>query len=76
MTEPITEAELRARLRAACDAAGGQKAYADSIGVSEALVSLVLLGKQSAGPAISRPLGFTKHIERRYIPITKSEVLG
>lgn len=69
---PITEAQLRERLRAACDAAGGQRAYADTIGVSDGMVCFVLRGKRRPGPKICYALGLTECVERRYIPITEN----
>lgn len=49
-----------ARLRAACQAAGGQKAWAERHGVSPQYVCDVLNARREPGAAILAPLGLAK----------------
>lgn len=58
-TREFTANEVRALLRAACDNAGGQNAWARAHGVSNAYVSDVLLGRREPGPAICGALALT-----------------
>lgn len=53
----LTEQEVMDRLRAAVAAAGSQKAYADSIGVSQSYLSDVLVGNRAPGEKILTALG-------------------
>lgn len=53
----LTEQEVMDRLRAAVAAAGSQKVYAESIGVSQAYLSDVLNGNRAPGEKILIALG-------------------
>jgi DNA-binding transcriptional regulator YdaS (Cro superfamily) len=53
----ITEQQVVSQLRAAASAAGSQRAYAESIGVSEAYLSDVLAGRRAPGPKVLAALG-------------------
>lgn len=52
-------------LRQACDNAGGQKAWAEAHGVSEAYVSKVLHASREPGKAILDALGLTMRVVYR-----------
>ena len=53
-------AELIADLRAACDEAGGVRAYARKVKRSATYVSRVLRGEQEPGPHILREVGWER----------------
>lgn len=57
---PLTPAEARARLQAACDAVGGQHVWADRHGVSRSHVSQVIAGQKKLSPKTMRPLGLAR----------------
>lgn len=59
MTETLVEEmTVRIALKHACERAGSQRAFADSINVSEQYVSDVINGSRQPGEAIAKPLGF------------------
>lgn len=66
MPKPLDVWQLRAQLRTACAAAGGQAKWAETARVSPAYVSDVLNGRREPGDAICRALGYRKQVE--YIP--------
>lgn len=51
------------RLQAACDAAGGQQAWARRHGISPSYVSDVLHARRDPGAAILRALGLAKLVK-------------
>lgn len=53
----LTEQQVISQLRAAASAAGSQRAYAESIGVSEAYLSDVLASRRTPGPKVLAALG-------------------
>lgn len=57
---PLTPAEARARLQAACDAVGGQHIWADRNGISRSHVSQVLAGQKKLSPLTMGPLGLAR----------------
>lgn len=58
--EKFTESEVVALLHDECDAAGGQKAWADLNGVTPQYVCDVLQGRRKPGDAICRALGLRR----------------
>lgn len=56
----LTASDVRLRLRAACDEAGGQAFWAARHGVSPELVSNVLGGRRYLTPRILAPLGLVE----------------
>jgi hypothetical protein len=48
------------QLRAACEKAGGQSAWARAHGVTQQAVSLVLTGRRAPGPRILDALGLAR----------------
>lgn len=65
MKKTATERALIKRIRELSDEAGGQRAFARKIGVSESLVSHVLAGRKRAGRALLAACGMRKEI--RYV---------
>lgn len=65
MKKSLTEAAILKRLRQLADDAGGQRALARQIGVSESLVSHVLAGRRRAGRALLAACGMRKEV--RYV---------
>ena len=55
-----TTAEVLAALREAVDAAGSQRTYASSIGVSQAYLGDVLHGRRAAGDRVLAALGMRR----------------
>jgi DNA-binding transcriptional regulator YdaS (Cro superfamily) len=55
--------DVFARLRAACERAGGQGAWAERHGMSAAYVSEVLNAKREPGPGILRALGLQRVVK-------------
>lgn len=68
MSRPLTPADVRRVLKASCDAAGGQRAWAARHGVSKELVSNAILGRRALSPRILRPLGLQAR-EPSYEPV-------
>ncbi len=60
---PLTEDELRELLRAECEKAGSQTAWAQSADVSTAYVSDVINGRRQPGDSILRALGYKRRVE-------------
>jgi hypothetical protein len=60
----MTEDQVRALLRAACDEAGSIRAWARRHGLSAMYVSNALRGKQAPGPSICKPLGLIREIKQ------------
>ena len=56
----LTADEVRALLRAECEKAGGQRAWAREHGVSGAYVSQVLTGVKLPSDAVTIPLGLIR----------------
>lgn len=56
----LTEDELREALANACEAAGGQSAWAAKAGITQQYVSDVLNNKRSPGDSICRALGYER----------------
>jgi Na+-translocating ferredoxin:NAD+ oxidoreductase RNF subunit RnfB len=50
--------EMRVMLRAACDAAGSQTAWARANGVSTAYVNDCLAGRREIGESIAKAMGY------------------
>lgn len=59
--------EIYARIRAACSAAGSQRKWAASLGVSDAYVSAVLNALKAPSPAMLAAIGFRRVV--RYVPL-------
>ncbi len=59
--------QVRAKIRASVKTAGSQKALAARLGVSQAYLSDVLLGKRTPGKALLIALGLSSTL--RYRPI-------
>ncbi|BAQ45897.1 MULTISPECIES: hypothetical protein [Methylobacterium] len=68
----MTVDEVRERLRASIDKAGGQTAFAREHRVSTVYVHDALAGRRDPGPAILRALGLTKHTSVEYRPVEAS----
>ena len=66
MTELLTADQVRDRLRKACEAAGGLRAWARGNGVSAAWVSRVIRNENEFGDAILVPLGVKKTVTVTY----------
>ena len=62
----ITEAQMRDRLRAACEAAGGQAAFAREIGVTRQFIGQILTGEKSPTEALRNRFGVTGAPQRFY----------
>lgn len=60
MRRPLTEAEARARLRAACLAVGGQKRWSTMNQISQSHVSKVLAGEKRLTARTMSPLGLAR----------------
>ena len=56
----ITESEMRAKLRYACDRAGGVHAWARANAINQSYVQLAVSGKRGIGPAIAAVFGYEK----------------
>ena len=56
----ITESEMRAKLREACDAVGGVHAWARKNSINQSYVQLAVSGKRGIGPAIAAAFGYEK----------------
>ena len=56
----ISEDDMRAKLRDACDAAGGVHAWARANGINQSYVQLAVSGKRGIGPAIAAVFGYEK----------------
>lgn len=54
----LTMTQMRSKLRAAVEKAGGQKQFAEQIDVSPQYVCDCLKGRRDIGESIARPLGF------------------
>jgi len=65
MEPGITALDVSGRLRRACDAAGGQKAWADRYGISPQYVCDVLNARRAPGDSILAALGLRKLV--RYV---------
>lgn len=63
----LTQAEVVLALKAACDAAGGQRAWSRKHGISSKWINNVLRGRQSISPGLTLALGYRRVIE--YEPI-------
>jgi DNA-binding transcriptional regulator YdaS (Cro superfamily) len=61
----VTRDDVVALLREAVAQAGGQRLWAESVGVSPSDVSSVLSGRRAAGRAILAALGITRETVRR-----------
>lgn len=57
---PLTSEDVLARLRAACDGAGGQRAWSRRHGLSQTHVSQVLSGDKRITDRVARPLGLSE----------------
>jgi hypothetical protein len=60
----MTSDQVRALLRAECNAAGSIRAWARKHDLSAMYVSNVLRGKQAPGPSICKPLGLVQETKR------------
>ena len=69
----ITEAQMRDRLRAACEAAGGQTAFAREIGVTRQFIGQILTGEKSPTEAIRNRLGLAGAPQRVYVVLPTKE---
>ena len=56
----MTDAEIRAKLKACAATAGSQRALADKIGVSAVYLSDVIRGRRDAGPMILEWMGLER----------------
>jgi hypothetical protein len=56
----FTADEVREMLREACEAAGGQTAWANANGLSQVTVSHTIIGYRMPGPIIADALGLEK----------------
>jgi DNA-binding transcriptional regulator YdaS (Cro superfamily) len=63
----VTSDGIRKLLLAACNEAGGQRAWAHANGVSDAYVTDVLHGRREPGPSICNPLGYEREIQYRKV---------
>ncbi|MBS7789257.1 helix-turn-helix transcriptional regulator [Roseococcus sp. SDR] len=64
MSAPLLDGmDVFKRLRAACEAAGGQGAWAERHGMSAAYVSEVLNAKREPGPAVLNALGLKRVVK-------------
>lgn len=70
MRNTIDVLDVTARLRAACDAAGSQTAWAKANGVSGAYVCDVLMARREPGQSILQALGLRKIV--RYVEARKA----
>lgn len=66
MSLELREEEVVARLREACQAAGGQTAWASAHGISPAYVNDVARGRRGPGESVLRGLGLQRDV--RYVP--------
>lgn len=67
----VTGKDIRRLVREHCAIEGGQKAFAELHGLSEALVSQVVNGKKKPGPSIARAVGYGKITA--FTPLQKNE---
>lgn len=65
---PLTEKDVRRILQASVDAAGGQRAWAAKVGVSQGYVSKILLGRRPPGVCALDMLGL-RELPRTYAPV-------
>lgn len=65
----LTVDDVRARLRAACEAAGGQAAWARAHGVSRQYIGQVLLRVRAPSDTILKALGMTVATKISYVRI-------
>lgn len=56
----ITESDMRNILRDRCAEAGGQKVYANQIGMSETYISDVLLGRKGISANLAKLMGYDR----------------
>jgi hypothetical protein len=63
----LTAEDVRAHLKAACEAAGGQAAWAKAHRVSGAYVNDIIHGRCDPGSLVLGPLGL-RQVERLYAP--------
>jgi hypothetical protein len=63
----LTSIDVAGRLRSACRAAGGQKAWAEANGISLGYVNDVLNARRDPGDAITAALGLRRVV--RYVEI-------
>lgn len=63
----LTQTQVVQRLKEACDAAGGQRAWSRKHGISSKWLNNVLRGRQSISPGLTLALGYRRIIE--YEPI-------
>jgi len=61
-----TQGDLLAILRSACDAAGGQRAWAEAHGLSPQYVCDVLKGRRDVSERMANELGFLREV--RFVP--------
>lgn len=73
---PVTvldDLDVFARLRAACKAAGGQKAWAEAHGMPQQYVCDVLACRRPIGPAVLRALGLVvRYVEKGISPARRA----
>ncbi len=70
-SELFTPEDVREILRAACEKAGGQKAWADKHDVSSAYVCDVLQGRREPGHMILRGLRMRRLVRYGDMPVQK-----
>lgn len=58
----ITEEDVKALLRAACEAAGGRQSWGETHGISPQYIGDVLRGDRRPGNKILRALGLTRRM--------------
>jgi hypothetical protein len=63
----LTAEDVRARLKAACEAAGGQAAWAKENRVSGVYVNDIIHGRRDPVSLVLGPLGL-RQVERLYVP--------
>lgn len=61
----MTLEQVIARIRAACDKAGGQKAWADAVGLSAVYISDVIGKRREPGQSVLNALGLEKVVSYR-----------
>lgn len=62
----LSQDEFRVALADACETAGGQGAWASSVGLSKTYVSDVINGRRAPGPEICKALGYER--QETYVP--------
>ena len=65
---PLTGGDVRACLKAAIRAAGGQRAWAARHGVSQGYVSKAVLGRRPPGDRVLAALGL-RELPPAYVPV-------